>query len=766
VTKTLVIIPAYNERDNIQKLISQIFSLNVGLDILIVDDGQDGTDKLVLEMKQQHPDLFLIKRANKAGRGSAVIEGLKFGLGKNYEYLVEMDADFSHDPGELPQLLDKVAPDTVVIGSRYVRGSKIAGWPAARRIFSKLANFYAGVVLGLGYHDYTNGYRVYPRVLVRQLNFAAIRSAGFVVLSEIAHQLSEIGAKFVEVPIVFVNRKRGASNFSLREIRESFLSILRIKFSIWEIVILVLLAASFFIGLNHGFPLTNVVGDEAPNVGGVLRALERKTLLPASGDVPYATVTYLLSYVFIVIYLLAAFPFFHFDLGALKLHLLENPHELYFVTRLSSALIGVAAIFFLYRLTRRAGVWSSRQRVSIVLLVMSNILIAAIFHTTKVWVLSTFFALLSIYYLYDALKTKDLSSDLKARRAVFLSILFACLGLANFPLNFYAVAATLVVLFLAFRKEKIFFSLVLKSLIFGLAVIAIVTLMNWQNIFDQVAAIFPSDRASSAGIEIGAIAQAFLVNFKRIFLLFPFLLLPLLAARGIRDRALLRIALLYLGIYLAALSATATWVSGTAIFLRYLVPVGFFLGLVLASLRFRFSWILPACAGVSAIYYIFTLVYLTLPTTYNQVYRFTLDRFNSDSVIIVNEASWLQLPLNARSAELLQERFCASRCQQTISNDLQADFRSLVFDERRSKPELYASLSSSDSNANFFLYTSEKHPDLAGNLVATFGNSAPGQQFSVNHRLGTYFDWRYLKLEGLGENIYIYETAKLPPLAP
>ena len=227
---TLVIIPTYNERENIRGLLVELFPLNATVDVLIVDDGQDGTDQLVSEMQKQNFNLFLIKRQKKAGRGSAVLEGLKFGLERKYDYLVEMDADFSHNPAALPALLREASANTVVVGSRYAKGSIIEGWPWRRRIFSKLANVYARLILGIPIQDYTNGYRVYPATLISRVDFSAIQSKGYILLSELAYQLFVLGARFVEVPIKFVNRRLGSSNFSLAEIKEAFFSVLRIRF--------------------------------------------------------------------------------------------------------------------------------------------------------------------------------------------------------------------------------------------------------------------------------------------------------------------------------------------------------------------------------------------------------------------------------------------------------------------------------------------------------------------------------------------------------
>lgn len=228
-SRILVTIPTYNEEENIGKLIDSLSALSVDVDVLIVDDGKDRTSDIVKEKQKDNPRLFLIQRTEKSGRGKAVLEGLKFGLQKDYQYFVEMDADFSHNPLELPLLLSIAEPNVLVIGSRYAPNSKIVNWPLRRRIFSYLANKYAGLVLGMGITDYTNGYRVYGRDALRKLDFTKIKMSGFIVLSEISYQLYKKGVILKEVPTVFVNRRDGVSNFSLKEIKESFISVLRIR---------------------------------------------------------------------------------------------------------------------------------------------------------------------------------------------------------------------------------------------------------------------------------------------------------------------------------------------------------------------------------------------------------------------------------------------------------------------------------------------------------------------------------------------------------
>lgn len=227
--KTLIIIPSYNESDNIINLIDVLLKDNSNTDVLVVDDSSDNTGELIKQRQIGEPRLFLIKRQGKGGRGTAVLEGFKFALNRDYKLIAEMDADFSHNPKEFQSLLNVSGDNILVIGSRYLKESKIVGWPIQRRIFSKLANFYANAILGIGINDYTNGYRVYGRGALEKLDIGKIKGVGYIVLSEISYQLFRKGVKFVEVPTLFVNRRRGVSNFSLKEIKEAFTSVIRVK---------------------------------------------------------------------------------------------------------------------------------------------------------------------------------------------------------------------------------------------------------------------------------------------------------------------------------------------------------------------------------------------------------------------------------------------------------------------------------------------------------------------------------------------------------
>lgn len=232
--KIAIIIPTYNEKQNIEKLVKEILRLNFNIKIIVVDDNSpDKTGEIVKKLTEKYRSVKLILRINKRGRGSAVIDGFKEALkDREIDYFFEMDADFSHNPKDIPRFLEKIKEADVVIGSRYLPNSGIISWPLSRHIFSSIANFYARLILGIPISDYTNGYRCYRRNVLEKIDFKKITATGYIVLSEIAYLIKKAGFKFAEIPVIFVNRKRGKSNLRLKEIIEAFTSVIRIRLTI------------------------------------------------------------------------------------------------------------------------------------------------------------------------------------------------------------------------------------------------------------------------------------------------------------------------------------------------------------------------------------------------------------------------------------------------------------------------------------------------------------------------------------------------------
>jgi len=226
-----VVIPTYNERENLPAVVGRLQSLPLDLQILVVDDNSpDGTGEVADALAVESPRVRVVHRAGKGGRGSACVAGFRQALtSPDVTHIVEMDADLSHDPDELPALVEKGQTCDVAIASRYLPGSRIVNWGWQRHLFSRLANVYARTLLGIPIRDYTNGYRCYRRQALEALDLEGIRTSGYIVLSEIAYGLHRQGFSFGEVPTLFVNRERGSSNTNLAEIGEAFWGVWRIR---------------------------------------------------------------------------------------------------------------------------------------------------------------------------------------------------------------------------------------------------------------------------------------------------------------------------------------------------------------------------------------------------------------------------------------------------------------------------------------------------------------------------------------------------------
>ena len=227
----VVVIPTFNERDNLPSLVEALLGLPQHLAIVIVDDSSpDGTGELADGLAAKEERVSVIHRQGKGGRGSACIAGIKYALqNTDAPLIIEMDADFSHHPRYISQLLSKAEEVDVVIGSRYLKESRIVDWGPGRRVFSRLANLFARTMLGVPISDYTNGYRCYRRQALQALDLDSISTTGYIVLSETAIMLHQSGARFGEIATVFVNRRRGQSNTTLSEILDAFISMWRLR---------------------------------------------------------------------------------------------------------------------------------------------------------------------------------------------------------------------------------------------------------------------------------------------------------------------------------------------------------------------------------------------------------------------------------------------------------------------------------------------------------------------------------------------------------
>lgn len=231
----LVIIPTYNELENIQKIIAKVFSLEGEFHILIVDDGSpDGTGTLVKSLQSKYEGkLHIEERSGKLGLGTAYIHGFKWGLKHNYEYLFEMDADFSHDPDDLLKLFHACDAEKadVAIGSRYKTGVNVVNWPMGRVLMSYYASVYVRRITGMPFRDSTAGFKCYRAEVLRSINLNKIRFKGYAFQIEMKFTAWKMGFKVVEVPIIFTDRQEGTSKMSGGIFKEAFFGVIYLRLS-------------------------------------------------------------------------------------------------------------------------------------------------------------------------------------------------------------------------------------------------------------------------------------------------------------------------------------------------------------------------------------------------------------------------------------------------------------------------------------------------------------------------------------------------------
>lgn len=232
----LVIIPTYNEKENIEAIVQAVFAQPEPFHVLIVDDGSpDGTAQIVRRMQAGDKRLHLLERSGKLGLGTAYIAGFRWGLEHGYDFIFEMDADFSHDPADLVRLLSKCRQEgaDVAVGSRYCRGGKLENWSSDRIILSRGASLYTALLLWMPVKDPTAGFICYRRKVLETIDLDRIRFVGYAFQIEMKYAAYTLGFKVMEVPITFKDREKGQSKMSLHIIREAMLGVLQMRMRSW-----------------------------------------------------------------------------------------------------------------------------------------------------------------------------------------------------------------------------------------------------------------------------------------------------------------------------------------------------------------------------------------------------------------------------------------------------------------------------------------------------------------------------------------------------
>ena len=234
--RKLVIIPTYNEKENISAMIDKVFSLPEPFEMLVIDDGSpDGTAAIVRERQKEFPaTLHLLERSGKQGLGTAYLTGFRWGLEQGFDYICEMDCDFSHNPDDLVRLYEAAAEgNDVVVGSRYVQGVNVVNWPMGRVLMSYFASKYVRMVTGFQVHDTTAGFKCYRRCVLESIPLDQIRFKGYGFQIEMKFTAYKMGYKIKEVPVVFVNRREGVSKMSGGIFSEAFFGVMRLRWDGW-----------------------------------------------------------------------------------------------------------------------------------------------------------------------------------------------------------------------------------------------------------------------------------------------------------------------------------------------------------------------------------------------------------------------------------------------------------------------------------------------------------------------------------------------------
>ncbi|MCI0597165.1 MAG: polyprenol monophosphomannose synthase [candidate division Zixibacteria bacterium] len=233
--KALVIIPTYNEKENIEKIVPAVLAADLSISVLVVDDNSpDGTGRIADRMAAANNRIFVLHREMKNGLGQAYLAGFRWGLEKDFDYLFEMDADFSHDPKYLPDFLEAIKEADLVIGSRYISGVNVVNWPMGRLLLSYYANAYSRIVTGLPLRDATGGFKCYRRPVLEGIDLSKVRSNGYSFQIEMSFRAWKKGFRLKEIPIVFIDRREGTSKMSKKIVREAVWMVWRLR--LWSIL--------------------------------------------------------------------------------------------------------------------------------------------------------------------------------------------------------------------------------------------------------------------------------------------------------------------------------------------------------------------------------------------------------------------------------------------------------------------------------------------------------------------------------------------------
>ncbi|MEI7512162.1 MAG: hypothetical protein WCK01_01740 [Candidatus Uhrbacteria bacterium] len=509
------------------------------------------------------------------------------------------------------------------------------------------------------------------------------------------------------------------------------------------------------VGVWHALPLTNIVNDEMYFVGGVFRALQQKSIFPLPGDVPYGTITFWSNYFVFSVLLAGLFAIFRFQVSIVKEFVVQHVGWMYVVPRLVSAGIAIGLLFFVRDILRRIGL-NKREQLSLLVILFTNLTMSAVLHTGKVWVLSTSLVVISIGYLLRSINTR-----VQTRRNIFCSILTAFLAFANFPLcGFALIVIPLLIWF--HRHERRLLLTVVYSVICSIFVSFFVFLANSHNIITQVTDIFTAyhpltSTNGSLSTSIG-FWRSLGLHAQQVVSIFPLSILLIVVGfrNGVRHKSLMYIASAYACVYFLLITILVTWTNDSSSNIRYLFPLGFFLIFIVAAFRPPNHKWLYVLGGISLIPYFLFLYHLSVPTTYNEATSWILAHANKEDVVVINQMNpILTLPKNAKSYSFVQEKFCATICQEALKSNLNSEIKFFLLDSE--------SIAVTTSQVGYDVYRVSSSTDIFPHekLIKTFVTGAGNPpEFDIDYNIGSYFDWRFYTIRKFGKGIYIYHEQK------
>ena len=536
------------------------------------------------------------------------------------------------------------------------------------------------------------------------------------------------------------------------------------RFNTWvractaEDIAVAVFGATFFVGVWYAFPMPDVFLDAWAYGGGVLRALEAHSIFPGP-DVLYGTLTFYVNYVFTVVVLAIGLLFNGFHISTLKEAFIFHPEYSLLIPRITSALVTVALMLFVYRFLKEH-VSSVVHRLALLMLVFGNVLTAVMTRSGKMWVLSTALGVVSFVYLYQSM-TQEVKNGRPGKYAL-ISVLAAFLALANFTFAFIYLINIPLILYI-FPKTKASLLRLFYIVATGTAVCLAVFATNAKNIIAQFMDVFSVHE--SAGGEIPylirmTIPESIWMHFVQVVEALPLLIVLLLilafAVRSkLQDKKLAYLSLIYLAAYFVLVSVVSRWSAEPGLHIRYVWPVIFPLFFLVVAFRPPARWVSAAFLGVGMLVYAYSVFLLSTPSTYNSAYDHVVSTYGSQSIRIESQVRQLALPMNKRSYSLLAPGACGSACQYRLAGQSDIAFAPTVV-------TMFAATSSVAELPPADIIVTER--DIQGCMfLARFGNAVKDEEFfDVEHNLGRVLLPTFYGLRQLGRNIYIYDGKSCP----